>query len=202
MKPTQKHCRTRQQPPNIMNTKITLAFLLLIFFNSAKATVPNEVAYLNEAAIVAKVESFTTTGFLNCTFECFLDMNYVDLKDKPELYFQVGTEENPIAFKNKALSENYLSTLDIEKVFSNNSYKLKINFGKIKVKDGFVARLVIIENGTTTIIPLEASNYKDDITNMYEIDESLCKAEQFLRKIQFDRLYEVDYFEDVVSLNK
>lgn len=172
-----------------MRKLIPLIFLFILGAAQSFAN-PNEVDCLNEAAIVAKVESFTNSGYLNCEFQCFLDMKYSDFEVKPTIYFQVGTLEDPTAFMSATLNEAYLKTLKIEQVFNENNYKLKINFGKIKVKGDFKARLVIIENGMEKIIYLKPSSFKDDITKMNTHEDSgLCKAEQFLKKIDFDNLY-------------
>ena len=53
-----------------------------------------------------------------------------------------------------------------EKIFSNDGYKLKLNIGKIAVKKGYIARIVIFENGKEKIINLSSANYNDSITIM------------------------------------
>ena len=73
--------------------KIIPLFLLFILTSMQSIAAPNEVECLNEAAVVAKVESFTYSGFLNCEFQCYLDMKYMNFEVEPTFYFQVGTLE-------------------------------------------------------------------------------------------------------------
>ena len=170
--------------------KITPLLFFFVIFSLQSFASPNNLECVNDAAVVAEVKSFTESGFLNCAFQCYLDMNYVDFKEQPTIYFQVGTEENPTIFKNVILSQEYLASLEVEKKFRTEGYKLKINFGKIKVKSGFKARLIILQNGQEKIIPLKSTSFADEITKMNEEDNTgLCKAEQFLRKIDFENLY-------------
>ncbi len=176
--------------------KNLLITILVVFFTINSFAFPNSNLFMNNAAYVAKIESFTNTGFLNCEFQCFLDLKYTDFDKQPLVYFQVGTKENPIAYGNKMLSNEYLQSIETEKVYSKDGYKMKLNFGKISVKNGFVARLVIFINGEEQIIKLKGTNFNNSLTIMNpEADakeKGLCKAEQFLRKINFDRLYK-DY---------
>lgn len=155
---------------------------------------------MNEAAYIAKIESFTNTGFLNCEFQCFLDLNYTDYKKQPLVFFQVGTKENPIAYDNIRLDKEYLQSIETEKVYNKVGYKMKLNFGKISVKKDFVTRIVIYIEGEEQIIELKGTDFNNSLTIMNpEIDakeKGLCKAEQFLRKIHFDRFYK-DYAYDL-----
>lgn len=166
---------------------------LLIFFiisNVQSFANTNKLDCVNDAAVVAQVSSFTESGFLNCEFQCFLDLNYVDFGEQPTLFFQVGTLENPTAFKNLSISEEYLKSLEVEKVFHKENYKLRINFGSIRVRSGFTARLVVIQNGIESYIDLKPTSFANEITKMKLEDYSgLCKAEQFLKKIDFENLY-------------
>jgi len=178
--------------------------ILYILFSLASSTIfakPIGNYFLKDAAYVAEVKSFSYDGFLNCEFQCYLDMNYVDVKNQPRVHFQVGTKENPVEYGLIILDEEFFKNNPIEKIFNDNGYKLKLNLGLIAVKPGYIARIVIFENGKERIINLKSTNYKDSLTIM-NIDKEaetrgLCKAEAFLRKIHFDRLYdEYSYIEE------
>ena len=167
---------------------------LIIFFfviNSINSyATPDNVECINNAAIVAKVESFNTSGFLNCEFQCFLDMKYTKFETEPIVYFQIGTLEYPESFLNVALSNEYLKTIECEHLFNDENYKLKLNFGKINVTSNFKARLVIFENGVEKIINLKPTSFQDEITKMNNAEEKdMCKADLFLNKIDFENLY-------------
>lgn len=170
--------------------KIIPQLILFVTLSLQSFASPNNLACVNDAAVVAQVESFTESGFLNCNFQCYLDLNYVDFKEQAIIYFQVGTSENPLAFKNVQLSTDYLESLEVEKVFFSKNYKLKIDFGKIKVRSGFTARLLIIQNGVNYSIHLEPTSFENEITKMNDNDDTeVCKADQFLKKIDFKNLY-------------
>lgn len=172
-----------------MRKKFPLFFLFILGSILSFAS-PNKLEFLNDAAIVAKVESYNYSGFLNCEFQCFLDMNYARFESEPILYFQIGSPENPSAYFSNRLDYKYLKTLAVEKVFNDDNYKLKINFGKIKVQHDFVASIIIIENGEAKTIHLIPTNFQDQITKMRAIEDTdLCKADLFLKKINFETLY-------------
>lgn len=172
--------------------KLFTSFLFALIFNFLGAT-PIFDTYLNEAVYVAQVKSFSSNGFLNCEFQCFLDLNYTNFEKAPIVFFQLGTEENPTAYKNIELNQSNLDKNLTGKSFGENNYKLKLNFGKITVRKDFIARIALVENGETKYIVLTATDFNNSITRMNtkeELEESgLCKADQFLRKIDFDRLY-------------
>lgn len=171
--------------------KLIPLVVFLVMFSVQSYASPNNLECVNDAAVVAKVESFTTSGYLNCEFQCYLDMNYVNFTEQPTIYFQVGTVEDPTSFKNAKLSQEYLETLEVEQVFKEENYKLRINFGKIKVRSGFTARLLVIQNGVEKYIALNPTSFENKITKMNDEDDNtgLCKAEQFLKKIDFENLY-------------
>ena len=61
-----------------------------------------------------------------------------------------------------------------------------------KVKGEFVARLFIIEQGIEKVIILKPTNFDDKITQIKtaEPENGLCKADLFLKKIDFEHLYD------------
>lgn len=182
--------RTNNKPYK-MKKLIPQFFFSLLAISTVFAN-PNEVSCINEAAIVAKVNSYTQLGYLNCEFQCFLDMNYVSYEQEPEIYFQIGTKEEPTLFKNLKIEKLVLDSLKVDYFFSDENYKLKINFGQTKVKGEFVARLFIIEQGIEKVIILKPTNFDDKITQIKtaEPENGLCKADLFLKKIDFEHLYD------------
>lgn len=168
--------------------KILTTFLLAISLSFLNAN-PIYSNYLNDAAYVAQVKSFSLNGYLNCEFQCFLDLNYTDFENEPVVYFQLGTFENPTEFKNIKLTEGNL----MEQTFHENNYKIKLDFGKIAVRKNFVVRIAVVDGPITRFINLSPTDFNNSITIMDReenlADSGLCKAEQFLRKIDFDRLY-------------
>ena len=176
--------------------KLKILIAISFFVTSSIFAKPIGTTFLKNAAYVAEVTSFTNTGFLNCNFECYLDMNYVDVKNQPRVHFQVGTKKNPVEYGLILLNEDFFKKNTVETIFTENGYKIKLDFGNIYVKEGFIARIVIFENGEEKIINLNSTNYNDSLTIMNLTKEAeergLCKAELFLRKINFDRLYK-DY---------
>lgn len=179
------------------------AFYIILFaisFSLLQAK-PNYSDYLNDAAYVAQVKSFSSNGFLNCEFQCFLDLNYTNFEKQPTVYFQLGSIENPTEYKEIELNETNLKINLVDKNFNENNYKLKLNFGKIAVKKDFVARIAIVQGDEVSYIVLSATDFNNSLTIMEKEkalqNEGLCKADQFLRKIDFDRLYrEYSYVEE------
>lgn len=168
-------------------------FPLIFFFvlgNINSYAIPNNTEYLNDAAIVVKIESYTEFGFLNCEFQCFLDMKYSKFETAPIVYFQIGTLENPELYLNTKLTNEFLTTIEVEQVFNDENYKLKLNFGIVKVSHNFRARLVIFENGEEKIINLRSTTLQNELTKMnYSDEKGMCKADLFLKKINFENLY-------------
>lgn len=180
--------------------KSLIPFLFAFSLNFLNAN-PIYTNYLNDAAYVAQVKSFSSNGYLNCEFQCFLDLNYSNFENAPTVFFQLGSEENPTEFQNIELNEKNLEKNLVDKVFYENYYKLKLNFGKIAVKKDFVARMAIVSNDEVKYIKLLPTDFNNSITFMNEEKpfehSGLCKAEQFLKKIDFDRLYrEYSYVEE------
>jgi hypothetical protein len=176
--------------------KLLFIFLFALSFSLIQAN-PTPSEFLNDAVYVAQVKSFSSNGYLNCEFQCFLDMNYTNFENAPLVFFQLGTNVNPTAYQNIELNEENI----VEKKMKDTNYKLKLNFGKIAVKKDFVARIAIVSGDEVKYVVLPPTNFNNSITIMNEKEvlenSGLCKAEQFLRKIDFDRLYkEYSYIEE------
>lgn len=173
--------------------KLKILIAITLFATTIFAT-PLESSVLKNGVFVAEVKSFNNNGFLNCEFQCFLDVQNVDLKRQPRVIFQVGIEGSPVEYGLIVLDENFFKNNATEKVLTEEGYKLKISLGNIPVKEGYTAKIVTYDKGIENVTNLTATDFNDSMTIM-DIDveaerRGLCKAELFLMKIDFDNLYE------------
>lgn len=144
----------------------TFILLLITTFTLTNISAQNSNDYIEEAYSLFKIKSFNPSSD---TKRCEI-LAYVRVADKfknVSFYIELlPNKQDPAIFRD-ILDFKDLSTMVVAKAHRQNGSVYELNFGTFNISEYANMQMIINYNdGSTTTLPLEMTNYKNPITIM------------------------------------